>query len=89
MTEQNGHNRTIGLESAGQLEFPGLSFTGRAVLYAHEVAAKLRCDVRHVYDLVDAGKIRAINIGGCSLSERRYLRIPVEAWDAFVRENTL
>jgi len=80
MTEQNGHN-------TGQLEFPGLSFTGRAVLYAHEVAAKLRCDVRHIYDLVDSGKLRAINIGG--LSERRYLRIPIEAWEAFVRDNTL
>lgn len=74
-----------------QLDFPSLAFPAdRTVLYAHEVAGKLRCDVRHVYDLIDEGKIRAVNIaGGNNASDRRFVRIPIEAWQAYLRENTL
>ena len=74
-----------------QIEFPSLALPkDRTMLYAWEVAAKLRCDVGHVYDLIDEGKLRAINIaGGDDLNERRFVRIPVEAWNNFIRENTM
>ena len=74
-----------------QMDFPSLAFPkDRTVLYAHEVAMKLRCDVGHVYDLIDEGKLRAINIaGGNNFTERRFVRIPVEAWNDFIRENTI
>lgn len=74
-----------------QLDFPSLAFPkDRQMLYAHEIAAKLRCTVDHVYDLIDEGKMRAINISGANnLTDRRHLRIPVEAWNAFVRKNTV
>ena len=61
---------------------------GRKVLRAEECAELLRCNVRHIYDLVEEGKIRAVNIsGGNNLSERRFVRIPVSAWAEFIHEN--
>jgi excisionase family DNA binding protein len=73
-----------------QVTFDSLLFPGRKVLRCQEIADALRCDVRHVYDLVDEGKIRAVNIsGGDNLTDRRCLRIPVEAWETYLRENTL
>jgi excisionase family DNA binding protein len=73
-----------------QIEFPSLAFPGRTMLYAHEVAAKLSCDVKHVYDLIEEGKLRAVNIaGGNNVTDRRFIRVPIEAWNAYVRENTL
>lgn len=76
---------------AQQLDFPSLAFPkDRQMLYAHEIAAKLRVNVRHVYDLIEEGKLRAINIsGGNNLTDRRCLRVPVEAWNAYIVENTL
>jgi hypothetical protein len=74
-----------------QMEFPSLAFdVDRQVLYPFEVARKLRCTTNHVFDLIEEGKMRAINIaGGNNLTERRFLRIPVEAWESFVRQNTV
>ncbi len=85
----NFPNREVGI--AHQMVFPSLAFPrDRTVLYAQEVAGKLRCDVRHVYDLIDEGKLRAINIaGGNNNTDRRFIRMPVEAWNAYGRENTL
>ena len=79
MSEQNG--------TKGQLQFTRLGFNGRSVLRPHEIAAKLCCDVRHVYDLIEAGQLRALNIA--ARRGRRCLRIPVEAWEAFLLRNTL
>lgn len=77
--------------------FPSLMFPKeRQVLRPHEVAAVLRVDVRHVYDLVEEGKLRAINIagakqadGGANKTDRRFLRIPVESWQKYLAENTV
>lgn len=69
-----------------QLEFPSLDFPGRTVLYPHECAEKLGCTVQHVLDLIEEGRLPAINIaGGNNLTGRRCLRIPIEAWSGFVR----
>lgn len=79
------------MSAAEQLEFPSLSFPkDRRVLYPHELAALLRCSVDHIYDLIDEGKIRAVDIaGGNNVSVRRALRIPVESWSRFVQDNTV
>jgi excisionase family DNA binding protein len=54
-----------------------LTFLGRSVLYVHEVAEKLRCSQQHVYDLIDEGRLPAIDLTGAgNLSARRSLRIP-------------
>jgi excisionase family DNA binding protein len=69
-------------------EYPGLTFPkDRRVLYIHEIAAKLRCTKRHVVDLIDEGRLRAINIGGWMPSGRRKLRVPIEAWNDYLRRN--
>lgn len=70
-------------------EFPSLAFgKDRTVLHVMEVAAKLRVTQRHVIDLIEEGKLRAINVaGGNNASGRRHYRIPVDSWERYVREN--
>ena len=65
--------------------FPSLDFPGRTTLYAHEVAAKLGCSERHVFDLIDEGRIDALNLTGAgNRTARRSIRIPREAWLRFL-----
>jgi len=59
------------------------------MLYVFEVAARLRVSQQHVVNLIEEGKLRALNIGGANPKGRRCYRIPVEAWETFVRENLL
>jgi len=76
--------------TARQFDFASLKFDpSRTVLYVFEVAAKLRITEQHVVDLIDEGKLRAVNIGGKGVSARTFYRIPVEAWEAYLRANTL
>ena len=74
-----------------QLEFLSLAFPkDRKTLRAEEVAARLDCTVQHVLDLIEAGDLTAINIaGGDNKTDRRYVRIPVEAWQKFLKQRTL
>lgn len=66
-----------------QLNFDSLMFgPERRVLMVAEVAAKLRITEQHVIDLIDEGRLRAVNIGG---NDRRYWRIPVEAYVEYLR----
>lgn len=70
-----------------QDEFPfaSLEFPGRTSLYAHEVAERLGCTTQHVVDLIAEGALSAIDITGRgNSSDRRALRIPVEAYRDFV-----
>lgn len=70
------------MTDAPQLNFDSLMFgPERRVLVVAEVAAKLRITEQHVIDLIDEGKIQAVNIGG---NGRKYWRIPVEAYNAFL-----
>ena len=73
------------------MEFPSLAFPrDRKMLRAYEIAERLDCDVRHVYSLIEEGKLKAINIaGGNNNTDRKFVRIPVEAWAAFLKENAL
>jgi hypothetical protein len=74
-----------------QTHFDSLMFPpDRRVLMPAEIAARLKCDVRHVYDLITEGKLQAVNISGANnLTDRRCLRVPVEAWKTFVKEATI
>jgi hypothetical protein len=68
-----------------QIEFPSMDFPGRTVLYPHECATKLGCVVDHIYDLVEEGQLGAIDISGRNnLTNKRCLRVPIEAWRKFI-----
>ncbi len=74
----------------GRPDFASLKFDpSRTVLYVFEIARKLAVTETHVTDLIEEGKLRAINIGGKGTSGRRFYRIPVEAWNAYLEANTL
>lgn len=70
-----------------QLEFPfpSLDFPGRTTLMVHEIASRVGVTTRHIIDLVDEGRITAINLsGGANKSDRRCLRIPLESYRDFI-----
>lgn len=69
-------------------------FPGRSTLKAGEVADALRVDDQHIFNLVEEGRLLAIDVRNGEVttasklpkgSRRRWLRIPVSAYDAFVR----
>jgi len=71
-------------------QFPSLKFPAdRTVLQVAEVARRLRVSKYHVVGLIEEGKLRAMNVAGSSPTGRKCYRIPVESWDAFVRENLM
>lgn len=70
------------IASREQVTFDGLLFPGRRVLYVGEVAERLRVTIQHVIDLIDEGQLDAINLGGAG---RRHYRIPVEAYERFLK----
>lgn len=73
-----------------EFEFKSLDFPGRTVLYPYEVAERAGISVEHVFDLISEGQLKAVDFSGRNnLSERRTLRIPVEAWREFVKSRTL
>lgn len=72
-----------------QPDFPSLAFDNRTSLHVFEVAAKLRVSNQHVLDLIEEGKLRAVNIAGENSTDRRYYRIPVEAYNQYIKENTV
>jgi len=65
-------------------EFNALRFAGRSSLYVSEVAEKLRITEQHVRNLIDGGKLLAINVG---TNERKFWRIPVEEFERFLKKN--
>ena len=69
-----------------QLDFTGLFFPkGRTVLYVSEVAEKLDVTEQHVLNLIEEGKLAALNVG--ATTGRKFWRIPVESWEKYLREN--
>jgi excisionase family DNA binding protein len=70
--------------------FPSLLFPkDRTVLGVPEVARRLRVTEQHVVNLIEHGRLRAVNLGASASPRRRYYRIPVEAWEAYLKENLL
>ncbi len=67
------------------LTFESIMFPAeRRTLTVAEVAQRLHCTERHVIDLIDEGKIQAVNIGGGSA--RKLYRIPREGYQAFLND---
>lgn len=65
--------------------FPSLDFPERKALTPDEVAQRLGCTGRHIRELVDEGRIEAIDISGRNnISDRKTCRIPVEAYRQFI-----
>jgi hypothetical protein len=72
-------------------------FPGRSTLKVAEVADALRCDDQHIFNLVEEGRLTAVDIRNGDVttakklpkgSRRRWLRIPVSAYDAFLRSRS-
>lgn len=64
---------------------PAMDFPGRTSLKPHECARSIGCHVDHIYDLVEEGILKGVDIaGGGNRTDRRCLRIPVEAWRQFI-----
>jgi excisionase family DNA binding protein len=53
-----------------------------AVLLVAECANKLGVTDQHILNLIEEGKLRAIDVGGGS---RHFYRVPVEALDDFLK----
>jgi excisionase family DNA binding protein len=60
-------------------------FAGRVTLRVGEVATALRTTEQHILDLIEEGRLQAINVGG---STRNFWRIPVEAYEQFTAANS-
>jgi hypothetical protein len=61
-------------------------FPGRSSLYVAEVANALEIDEKHVVDLINEGLIDAVEVTGKgNKSSRQHWRIPVSAYDDYVR----
>jgi len=52
-------------------------------LTVHEAAGQLRVSLQQVRDLIEEGKLRAINVG---TGTRKFWRIPVDSFEAFKRK---
>lgn len=68
-----------------QTDFQALLFPGRKMLYVGEVAERLQLTEHAVRDLIDEGKLHAIDVGG---SSRKFWRIPVTAFERFIKERS-
>jgi hypothetical protein len=71
------------------LSFASLDFPGRHVLSALELADRVGCTTRHIFNLILEGHLRAINISGRKSADRHTIRIPIESWRQFLNERTL
>jgi excisionase family DNA binding protein len=61
----------------------GLRFpAARRMLYVFEVADKLECSKQHVVNLIEEGKMGAVDLGKAG---RRFLRVPLESYYEFLR----
>ena len=63
----------------------GLPFPGRTVLYVSEVAQKLDVSQQHILNLIEEGRLTALNVG--ATKGRKFWRIPVESWAAYLKAN--
>ena len=76
-------------------------FPGRAMLLLSEVRDAWRCSLQHVINLIESGDLIAVDIRTSNpvtkeeagkmknhKSFRRWLRVPVSAYDAFIRSNS-
>lgn len=84
--------KTNGSAPSSQEELPLFSvlshniFPGRSSLYVHEVARALEITTPHVISLINEGLLDAIEVTGKgNKTSREHWRIPVSAYDAYIR----
>jgi hypothetical protein len=71
------------------LDFASLDFPDRVMLYPFEIAERMGCCTRHIYDLILEGQLHAVDISRRATStDRRTLRVPIESWREFLKERT-
>lgn len=70
-------------EEPEQMDFNSLLFPGRKVLYVSEVAERLQITDRHVIDLIQEGKLGAVDVGG---GLRNFWRVPVTEFEKFLKK---
>ncbi len=70
---------------AEQMDFARVLFPGRSFLYVGEVAERLEVDQQQVRDLIEEGKLHAIDIGG---GGRKFWRIPVASLEKFFKDRS-
>ena len=65
---------------------PWDALPGRYTRYGdvREIAAAWRVSQQHVRDLIEAGELAAVRVGG---RNRHHYRIPIEAYEEFLRKN--
>jgi hypothetical protein len=64
-------------------------FPGRTTLYIKEVADALRTSENQIISLIEEGKLHAVNIAGAgNKTDRKYWRIGVDDFDAYVQANS-
>ena len=71
------------------LSFESLDFPGRHVVSALEIADRVGCTTKHIFNLILEGHLRAINISGRKSPDRQTVRIPIESWRQFLHERML
>ena len=73
-------------KAQGSADFASLRFPGRTILNVEEVAKRLRVTKTHIVNLIDEGILEAVNVG---TAERKFYRIPIEAYEAYVAKSGL
>ena len=71
------------------LSFGSLDFPDRHVLSPVEIADRVGCTTRHIFNLILEGHLCAINLSGPQIRRRHTIRIPIESWRQFLNERTL
>ncbi len=68
--------------------FASLDFLpGRRALTIAEIAQRLSVSPKHIYALIEEGKLTAINITSQAASDRKYWRITIESYREFILLN--
>jgi len=70
------------LQTPEQMDFNAMLFPGRKVLYVGEVAERLDMSEQQVRDLIDEGKLHAVDVGS---GGRKFWRIPMTAFERFLK----
>lgn len=67
-----------------QLDFlPSLDFPGRQTVLVTEIAERLGLSPRHLYELIDEGRLVVLD-AKTEGSSRRCARVPIECYRAFI-----
>lgn len=63
--------------------FASLDFPGRTTVMLWEIAERLGCSIKHLWELVDNNELAGVDISSSHVS-RRAVRVPVECYRDFI-----